>query len=178
MQTTYKTPNFDIPNLFDTTGVSKNSDTQLAGIVKKLRTVNNHFSNQDELENLWLHLDKKQASELLISTKQTLLGLKASTPIVNFVSQMDKGNKLAKDFMIQHNLITKNCELYVNMLYVISNLPTKVDKKYMSFLESIKYLELPEFIKEDMVMKLDMSNTSEEDNKIVSSSEIFDKLKV
>lgn len=177
MQPAYKIPDFNIANLFDTSGKDKSSDKKLVEIVKKLRSINNHFSNQDELENLWLHLDKKQASELLSSTQQTLLGLQASTPIVNFVSQMDKANELAKDFMIQHNLLTKNCELYVNMLYVISNLPTKVDKNYMRFLESIKYLELSEFVKEDLIMKIEMSTKNEDDERIVSEEEIFNKLK-
>lgn len=177
MQTAYKIPDFNILNLFDTTGKNKSSDKNLAEIVKKLRSINNHFSNQDELENLWLHLDKKQASQLLIPTQQTLLGLKASTPIINFVSQIDKGNELAKDFIIQHNLLTKNCEVYVNMLYVVSNLPTKIDAQYMRFLESIKNLELPDFVKEDLVMKIEMSNTSEDDERIVSESEVFSKLK-
>lgn len=177
MQTAYKIPDFNIENLFDTSGKDKNSDKKFAEIVKKLRSINNHFSNQDELEKLWLHLDKKQASQLLPPTEQTLLGLKASTPIVNFVSQIDKGNELAKDFIIQHNLLTKNCEVYVNMLYVVSNLPTKVDENYIHFLESIKNVELPDFVKEDLVMKIEMSNTSEDDERIVSESEIFSKLK-
>ena len=177
MQTAYKIPDFNIPNLFDTTGKNESSDKNLAEIVKKLKSINNHFSNQDELENLWFHLDKKQASQLLIYTNPTLLGLKASTPIINFVSQMNKGNELAKDFIIQHNLLTKNCEVCVNMLYVVSNLPMKVDKKYMQFLESIKKLELPDFVKEDLVIKIEMSNTSEDDERIVSESEVFSKLK-
>jgi len=177
MQTAYKILDFNIPNLFDTTEIDKDSGKKLTEIVKKLKSVNNRFSDENEMENLWLHLDKKQASKLLISTSQTLLGLKASTPIVNFVSQMDKGNELAKNFVIQHNLLTKNCELYINMLYVISNLPNKVDKDYMKFLNSIKNVQLPEFIKEDLVMKIEMSNTSEDDEITVSESEIFNKLK-
>ena len=55
MQTAYKIPDFNIPNLFDTTGKNKSSDKKLAEIVKKLRSINNHqyvYNLLNEIFNL------------------------------------------------------------------------------------------------------------------------------
>lgn len=124
----------------------------------------------------WSFYQQKQAKSEYDKAKRILILLKSMRVAIDAMGLIIGKNIEFAKFVEQYEQLIFNYTLLANMFDVMDRMPPSHTKEYDAFLVSIVGMELPEVVKEDLTMAIEL-HKADDDSENLSYEDVMAKLK-